>query len=87
VRTRVNRQLKLAGFVPTIYAAQNSQDVRALAAINEQLSPEGKIFPTVPRATAFADASENRVPLAVYNAKHPAVKVLDAIALSLEEME
>ena len=85
VRTRVNRQLKLAGFVPTIYAAQNSQDVRALAAINEQLSPEGKVFPPIPRATAFADASENRVPLAVYNSKHPAVAVLDSIAQSLEE--
>ena len=87
VRTKVNRQLGIAGFVPTIYAVQNSQDVRALAAIQEQLSPEGTIFPPVPRATAFADASENRVPLALYHAKHPAVAVLDSIAQSLEEIE
>jgi chromosome partitioning protein len=86
VRTKINRQLKIAGFVPTIYAVQNSQDVRALAAIQEQLSPQGTIFPAVPRATAFADASENRVPLALYQPKHPAVAVLEEIAKSLEEM-
>ena len=86
VRTKINRQLKIAGFVPTIYAVQNSQDLRALAAIQEQLSPEGKIFPPIPRATAFADASENRMPLALYQPKHPAVAVLDEIAQSLEEM-
>ena len=86
VRTKINRQLKIAGFVPTIYALQNSQDVRALAALQEQLSPQGTIFPPVPRATAFADASENRVPLALYQPKHPAVAVLDSIAQSLEEI-
>ncbi|MCU0533403.1 MAG: AAA family ATPase [Hydrococcus sp. Prado102] len=87
VKTKVNRHLEIAGFVPTIYASSNSQDVRALAAIQEQLSLEGTISPPIPRATAFADASENRVPLALYNAKHPAVAILEEIAQSLEEMK
>ena len=86
VKKKINRQLKIAGFVPTIYAAANSQDVRTLAVIQEQLSTVGKIFPPIPRATAFADASEKRLPLALYSPKHRIVAILDSIAESLESM-
>ena len=83
---KANKNLKIAGFVPTRYAKTNTADVRALAAIQEQLSSWGKIYPPIPRATAFVDASEERAPLAIYAPKHPAVPLLDQIAQSLASL-
>ena len=83
---KANKKIQIAGFVPTRYAKSNSADVRTLGAINEQLSSWGKVFPPVPRATAFVDASEEREPLAVYAPKHPAVALLDKIAQSLASL-
>ena len=80
---KANKKLLIAGFVPTRYAKSNSADVRTLGAIQEQLSSWSQIFPPIPRATAFVDASEEREPLAVYAPKHPAVALLDQIAQSL----
>ncbi|OYD98576.1 hypothetical protein CDG77_05430 [Nostoc sp. 'Peltigera membranacea cyanobiont' 213] len=37
-----------------------------LAAITEQLASAGTVFASIPRSTAFVDASEERMPLAVY---------------------
>ncbi|MGB3203492.1 MAG: ParA family protein [Crinalium sp.] len=87
VKNKANRKLQIIGFVPTRYAKANSADARALSAINEQLSSWGKIFPPIPRATAFVDASEERAPLAVYDSKHAAVPLLEEIAQSLESLE
>jgi chromosome partitioning protein len=87
VKNKANRKLQIIGFVPTRYAKANSADARALSAINEQLSSWGKIFPPIPRATAFVDASEERAPLAVYDSKHAAVSLLEEIAQSLESVE
>jgi chromosome partitioning protein len=86
VKKKANRQLQVAGFVPTRYAKANSADVRAHAAITEQLSNWGKVFPPIPRATAFVDASEDRAPLAEYDSKHPAVAILEQIVQSLESL-
>jgi chromosome partitioning protein len=86
VQTYVNSGLKIAGVVPTIYAASNAQDKSILGAIQEQLGAITTVFPPVPRATAFADASMEHLPLAQYNASHPAVKVLEAIATQLEAL-
>ncbi len=83
---KANKKLQIAGFVPTRYAKSNSADVRTLGAIREQLSSWGQIFPPVPRATAFVDASEEREPLAVYDPKHAAVALLDKIAQSLASL-
>jgi chromosome partitioning protein len=80
---KANKKLLIAGFIPTRYAKSNSADVRTLAAIREQLSSWGQIFPPVPRATAFVDAVEEREPLAVFDPKHPAVSLLKKIAQSL----
>ncbi len=84
VRNKANRKLAIVGFVPTRYANQNSADKRALVAIQSQLSSWGKIFPPIPRATAFVDATEDRVPLAVFEPKHPAVTLIDSIAEYME---
>lgn len=85
VQARANPQLTLIGFVPTLYAKSNSQDVRALSAITEQLGTSFLIFPPVPRTTALADASEAHLPLAMYQPKHPATKPLQKIASQLIE--
>jgi chromosome partitioning protein len=86
IRRKLNPELRIAGFVPTIYAAQNSQDVRALGAIQAELVSMGQIFPPIPRSTAFADAAEQRQPLAKYVRRHPAIAVLDDIAAGLETL-
>ena len=80
VRNKPNRKFQIAGFMPTKYDARNSQDTRTLAAISEQLSVAGTIFPPIPRSTAFVDASEERMPLVVYEPKHLPVQILKKIA-------
>jgi len=86
VRQQVNPGLEIAGFVPTIFASANAQDKQILEAVQQQLSTVGKVFPPIPRATAFADASMARQPLAVYAPRHPAIAVLNEIAQALEVM-
>lgn len=87
VRSRPNRRLQIAGFIPTMYDGRNVQDARTLQAIQEQLTKVGIVYPPIPRSTAFADASEDHVPLAVLNRKHPAVPILKKIAQSLEKIK
>ena len=86
VRQQVNPGLEIAGFVPTIFASANAQDKQILEAVQQQLSTVGKVFPPIPRATAFADAAMNRQPLAVYSPKHPAVPILETIAKGMEKL-
>lgn len=86
VKKRGNRNLKIAGFIPSRYAASNSQDQRTLKAISEQFSNIAPVYGPIPRATAFVDASEQQVPLALYEPKHPVLKVLDKIAEKMEKL-
>jgi len=84
VRDRPNRDLKIAGFVPTMYDQRNSHDERTLAAIHEQLSDVAPVYPPIPRSTIFADASEEHLPLALYDKKHPALEAMSQIIYGLE---
>ncbi len=86
VRKRGNRSLAIAGFVPSRYASTNSQDKRTLQAIKEQFGMVGTVFEPIPRATIFVDASEEQVPLAVYEPKSPVLKILDSLASNMEEL-
>lgn len=86
VQAYVNPDLRIAGIVPTIYAAGNAQDKAILGAIQEQLSVFATVFPPIPRATAFADASMEHLPLVRFNPGHPAVKILETIAAGLEAL-
>jgi chromosome partitioning protein len=86
VRSRANRSLKIAGFIPTMYASRNSQDVRALEAIQTQMTEYGKVFDPIVRATAFADAAEEHIPLLKHSPKHPSLEVLEQVASYLEEL-
>lgn len=87
VRARANKGLAIAGIVPTLHEAQTIQGSTNLEAILQQLSPIGTIFPPIPRSIAFADASQEHLPLALYQAKHPAVKVMKTIAKGLENLK
>lgn len=86
VKSRINRSLKIAGFVPMMYSARNSQDVRSLQAIQEQMVEYGHVFEPLPRATVFSDASEKHVPLELYSPKHPALVVLQQVAEYMETL-
>lgn len=81
-----NKKLKIAGIVPTMYDGRTSQGEQSLKAINEQLSKIGAVLPAIPRATDFANASQSRKPLALYNPKHPAIELLQEIAKKLDKI-
>jgi len=87
VRNRANRRLKIAGVIPTMHKGRTVQGERSLKSIQEQLSKIGAVYSPIPETVAFADASEDHVPLAVYKPKHPAVVLLDQIAKNLEGLQ
>lgn len=87
IRKRLNPQLKIAGFLPTMYQKSNSLDNRTLDAINEQLNQVATVFPPMPRATAIAEASETGKPLALCPNKHKSVlELLDSLATIMEKL-
>lgn len=86
VRDAIDHELALAGVVPTIYAKGTLQDREALSVLESQLSAITKVYPPLPRSTAFPDASQERLPLAVFSPKHPAVTILNQIAKDLEKL-
>lgn len=86
VRSRANKKLEIAGFVPTLHDTRTVQGEMTLQSIQEQLCKIGQVFPTIPRAVAFADASQAQMPLAIFNPKHPVVKVLSHIAQDMESL-
>ena len=86
IRKKGNRSLQIAGFVPSRYAATNSQDKRTLKAMSEQFTTFGPVYAPIPRITAFADASEKQLPLAVYAPKNPVVKILDQLSAKMEKL-
>jgi chromosome partitioning protein len=87
LRKAANRSLAIAGFIPTMYDARTAQESRTFKAISEQLSPLATVYDPISKAIAFADASEARLPLALFNRKHPAVDVLEKISLGLEKLK
>ncbi|QUY46027.1 ParA family protein (plasmid) [Acaryochloris sp. 'Moss Beach'] len=86
VAARPNKSLKIAGFIPTMYDQRNSHDERTLAAIQQQLTPVAKVYSPIPRTTTFADASEENLPLALFDNKHPALKPIKVLAEQLESL-
>ncbi len=80
----VNPQLEVLGFVPTMVDSRTAQESRMLMALKDNLSDIAPIFPAIPRAIAFADASEENLPLELYDKRHSAIKVLKQIAKKVE---
>jgi chromosome partitioning protein len=85
IRRHVNPDLRFAGFVPMKFDKRRSQHTRTLEQMVAELSPLATVFSPVPDSTIFPDATEERVPLAVFKPKHPAVKVLAEIAKGIEK--
>lgn len=85
VKKHINPKLAIAGIVPTLYVNAN-QDKVILQALKEQLSSLATVYPAIPRATAFADAAMDRVPLAVYSPKHAAIAILKKIAQGIDKL-
>ena len=79
----VASDLRIAGVIPNLHD-RTAQSKEILEAVTEQFSQIAPVFPPISRAVAFADASMQHLPLAVYDSKHPALKVLNTIAQGLE---
>ena len=86
VRQHTNSKLQFAGFVPTMFDSRTAQESRIVKAVQEQLSSIGTVFPPVSKSIAFADASERRTPLVLFDKNHPAISILKKIASSLEKL-
>lgn len=86
VRQYANHSLSFAGVVPTIYASRTVQDESTLNAIQTQLSSLTRVYPPIARSTAFPDSTQQHLPLALYNPRHPALETLNAIALGMETL-
>ncbi len=85
MRKYINPTLEIAGFVPTLFTNAN-QDKMILHALQEQLSSLGRVYPPIPRATAFADAAMSQEPLAIYQPRHPAIEIINQIAEGMEHL-
>jgi chromosome partitioning protein len=87
VRKRLNPQLKIAGFLPTMYQASTSLDNRTLESIKEQLMDVATVFPPMPRATVVAEAAEEGKPLALCANKHkPTLELFERLAIAMEKI-
>ena len=87
IKKRLNRQLKIAGFLPTMYQVSNSLDNRTLTSIKEQLEGLAPVFNPMPRSTAVAEASEMGKPLALCSNKHKkTVELFDLLATEIEKL-
>jgi chromosome partitioning protein len=87
IRAHTNPTLQVAGFVPTMFDSRTAQESRTVKAVQEQLSDIATVYPPIPKTIAFADASEHRLPLALFDKNHHAISVLKKIANSLDKLE
>lgn len=89
IQKRLNPNLQIVGFLPTIHAARNNHDHEVLEAMNEQLPDIAPVLPPIPTCTALAEASEQAVPLALSRKagqNRRVVKVFDQLAKMLEKL-
>ncbi|MBD2095122.1 ParA family protein [Trichocoleus sp. FACHB-591] len=81
----VAADLKIAGVIPNLHD-RTAQSKEILEAVTEQFGGVAPVFPPIPRAIAFADASMQHLPLGLYDPKHSALAVLTTITQSLESL-
>jgi chromosome partitioning protein len=87
VQRRLNPELKIAGFCPTMYSAANALDQRTLESIKEQLGSIAPVFTPIPRATAIAEAAEYGMPLGLSPKKQRSLlEIFDEIAAAMEAL-
>jgi chromosome partitioning protein len=87
VQRRLNPELKIAGFCPSMYSAANALDQRTLESIKEQLGSIAPVFTPIPRATAIAEAAEYGMPLGLSPKKQRSLlEIFDEIAAAMEAL-
>lgn len=84
VKQIANRNMQIAGIVPTMYKKGELQSDTSLGTIGQVAeSLNCPLFTPIPRRTDFANASQFHQPLAAYSPKNDAVAVLNKIAREL----
>lgn len=92
IQKRLNKNLKLAGFLPTMYASSTAMDQQTLFDINEQLSAIAQVFSPLPRATALSEASKALKPFGAYIGSNKKgnngaiLKIFDEVAEAMEKL-
>ncbi len=87
VRKKLNKTLQIAGFLPTMYQANNSLDKRTLEELKSNLEQIAPVYLPIYRATAIAEAAELGVPLALSNNRHKkSLKMFDQLAIEMENL-
>jgi chromosome partitioning protein len=87
IKSKMNPELKFAGFCPSMYSSSNELDKKVLEIVTRDLKEIGTVFPPIPRATALADATQDGVPFAISKKKQqPIVEIFSTIAKGMEEL-
>jgi chromosome partitioning protein len=92
IQKRLNKNLKLAGFLPTMYASSTAMDQQTLFDINEQLAAIAQVFSPLPRATALSEASKALKPFGAYIGSNKKgnngaiLKIFDEVAEAMEKL-
>jgi chromosome partitioning protein len=74
-----HQKLEIACIAPTMYDGRNLQDTGILEEVKKQVQGRIHITSPVPKSTAFPDAAQVHMPLALYKKNHPAVNIFQEI--------
>ena len=85
VSQNLNRNLKIAGIIPTLFDGRKGLHKTMLESIKMSFAEtEIPVFPVIGQYTDFEHAWNHGLPLAAYNKRHVAVRPLEQIAEQLE---
>ncbi|MBS0015904.1 MAG: ParA family protein [Arthrospira sp. SH-MAG29] len=77
-KTKLNRNLKIAGILPTKYHKAHNVDRKVLEAIQDQF-PHNIVLTPIPYATIIAESTQQNLPLHKYAPNHNIVKIFQEI--------
>lgn len=91
IKRRLNKDLKIVGFLPTMYGSGRTMDQQTLETIKTQLSSIAPVFAPLPSATALPESSQNRKPFIEYIKKKTennqvVINVFEELATSMEKL-
>ncbi|MEE3718531.1 ParA family protein [Tumidithrix elongata RA019] len=92
IQKKLNRNLKLAGFLPTMYSSSTAMDQQTLFDIKEQLAAIAQVFSPLPRATALSEATKALKPFGAFignnkkGSNGTILKIFDEIAAAMEKL-
>jgi chromosome partitioning protein len=81
-----HKKLQIACFIPTKYDSRNLQDTGILEEIKKQVGERIHITNPIPKSTAFPDASQAHLPIALHKKNHPAVSIFEEITKYLIQL-